>query len=490
MKTPSRRLPWFALLCLGLTLSGCQSTGTAPLPEPPQPPAVRVPEEPASPPVPAFGSGRLIDLGTALAQAGVDNPTIELAREQVREATAHLTGASAMLLPHLTIGANVRIHEGNLQRASGSILDVTSESLYVGAGARAVGADTVAFPGVRLFAHLGDAFLEPRAARQNVGARTADAEAVQNRILLDVAVAYLELVGVESRIAALQAGQSDLAEVVRLTAAYAKSGEGRQADADRAVVNERLLVRQLQDAQGEADAASARLAGLLSLDTSIRLTTPAGPLAPVRLIDESSDLEPLVQQALEARPERVARAAELAEARTRVHQEHVRPWLPTLSVGFSAGGFGGGSDLVDPRFGKFNGRTDFDVLAVWNARNLLVGNMALRRQMTARTGEAVAAYQQTETDIGDEVAEAVAAARAASLQIEAARRQLATAQEGATEEMKRIRAKEARPLEVIDSVRQLVEARVELVRAITAFNVAQFRLWTALGLPPASPPAR
>jgi outer membrane protein TolC len=439
--------------------------------------------------IPPSAPVRPIDLVTALAQAGVDNPTIELAQEQVREALGRQTAAQALLLPSLALGGNLRIHRGDLQTGTGTILDVNSQSLFLGNGALAVGAGTVAIPGVRLYAHLGDAILEPQAATQRLGARSADAEATRNSILLRVATAYLELVGAEAKVAALQAGVAELGEIVRLTQAYAKSGEGRQSDADRATTNAQFLIRQLQDAEGEAVAASARLTGLLSLDPTVRLTTPPGPLVPIRLIDENCDLALLVQYALEARPERAARAADLAEAHTRVQQEHLRPWLPTLSVGFSAGGFGGGSDLVDPRFGKFNGRTDFDAYAVWTIQNFGFGNAALTRTMRARTGQVLAVYQQTETDIREEVAEALASARTAGVQVELARQELARAREGVLEELKRTRSGIGRPLEALDSFRQWNDARLELVRTVTVYNIAQFRLWTAVGLPPTAAPA-
>ena len=56
---------------------------------------------------------------------------------------------------------------------------------------------------------------------------------------------------------------------------------------------------------------------------------------------------------------------------------------PTLFIGFSAGGFGGGSNLVRPIFGGFGGRTDFDVIAFWTLQNLGVGNAALIRGANA-----------------------------------------------------------------------------------------------------------
>src|SRR5439155_3347866 len=98
-----------------------------------------------------------IDLPQALALAGVDNPTIALAQEAVQASRAELWQARAQLLPSLDAGVSFDLHRGPLLSAQGIVRDVNRQSLYAGAGAAAVGAGTVGFPGVRLTAHLAEA---------------------------------------------------------------------------------------------------------------------------------------------------------------------------------------------------------------------------------------------------------------------------------------------------------------------------------------------
>src|SRR5262249_28302918 len=62
----------------------------------------------------------------------------------------------------------------------------------------------------------------------------------------------------------------------------------------------------------------------------------------------------------------------------------VLPFSPTVLIGFSAGGFGGGSNLVSPVFGGFGGRTDLDAVTYWSLRNFGVGNVALINLARAR----------------------------------------------------------------------------------------------------------
>src|ERR1051325_6693822 len=110
-----------------------------------------------SPIAPACPTAELIDLETALRLAGVENPNIALAEEVVRARLAERMQARALLFPSLDAGANVRVHRGVLQTVNGTMFETNSQSLYYGFGADAKGSGTVAVPGLRLIAHLGDA---------------------------------------------------------------------------------------------------------------------------------------------------------------------------------------------------------------------------------------------------------------------------------------------------------------------------------------------
>jgi outer membrane protein TolC len=467
--------------------AGCHAV----VPQPPPPefiypgvPAVAPRPAPEPPPVTEPAAAGVLDLDVALRLAGVDNPTIALAREVVHEAVAGQLAARSLLLPSVNVGGNFRYHDGPLLTAGGVVLDVQLRGAYLGLGAGAVGTGALANPGVRLFADLGEAAYAPLAARQRVAARRSDAAAVRNAVLLDVAAAYLDLVGAEGRREVLRRGGADVAEVVRLTAAYAAAGQGRQADAKRAEATAELVRRDLGRAEEEVGAASARLARLLNLDPAALLRTPGGPVRAVRLVPEDTEPETLVAEALRARPEVAAGAAAVAEARTRARQERARPWLPTLTVGYSYGGFGGGGDLGPDPFAPLRGRSDVSAAAVWTAQNLGGGNRARVRGADAAVGAAAADLDRVVNQVRREVAEAAADARAAAEQSATAAAALADAEEGFRLEAERIRQGQGRPIEALDSFRQLLESRQELLRATVAFSAAQFRLFVALGRAP------
>ena len=69
----------------------------------------------------------------------------------ILEALALQLSARTLLLPSLNAGASYHGHNGLLQRSSGKMIDVSLQSLYLGAGANTVVAGTVNIPGVSIY---------------------------------------------------------------------------------------------------------------------------------------------------------------------------------------------------------------------------------------------------------------------------------------------------------------------------------------------------
>lgn len=436
--------------------------------------------------VPPYCDLHVIDLDTALRLAEAENPTIGIARVAIQAALADQLRARAMMLPNLRAGFNYHLHNGVLQNSFGEMRRVNTRSFYLGGGSRTLAAETVAFPAVQIYGHLGDAIFEPLAARRLVSESRARSVAVANDMLLQVAVRYLELVRAEAQRNALIASEADMHEVVRITAAYARAKQGRPADAHRAQSEALLLHAERQTREEAAAVAASELARLLNLDPSVRLSSPAGAIGIVQLVDPQVPIKVLIQQALAARPEIAAQMAEIERRNIRVRQERARPWFPTLSVGYSAGTFGGSTNRTDlvPVNQGFGARTDFDVVAYWTLQNAGVGNLALQKQRRAERGEAVIEQTRIMNQVGREVAEAYALSEGHYRKLQIAQRRLKTAERGYEEDLARIKGAAGIPIEVLNSVRLLTRARLNLVDETFAYDMAQFRLFVALGQPP------
>jgi len=433
-----------------------------------------------------FNQELIIDLDNAFRIANVDNPRIGLAEELVRAHLAEQMLAKALLFPTLNVGTTLSIHRGNLLAASGTVRDVDRESLYFGAGADVRGAGTVAVPGVHVVSHLGDAVFAPRVAQQKVQRSRFDASAMQNSVLLDVARAYLGLVSAEARLLALRQSETELAELAKLTTDFAAKGAGREADAMRSQGELALLRTAIYRVEEEAIARATELARLLSADSTVRLRPEPGMPPFVQLIDDHTGLESLLESALANRPEIAARSTDVALNETRLRQERIRPFLPTISVGFSAGEFGGGSNQVGYRMGQFNTRTDLDVVAVWSMQNFGMGNRAIQNGVRAQVDIAEAQRTQAIDRVRREVIEAFARARTSRNQIDIAKRRVEAAQQAYRQDFLRTKDQLGRLIEVLSSFNLLVAARQELVHAMVGYSQSQFELYVALGGTPST----
>jgi outer membrane protein TolC len=446
-----------------------------------------------------------IDLGSALRLAGAENPELLLARQRVTEAAAVRQLAAAQALPNLNLGSNLSLHQGALQQANGNVLQVNRDSLYVGMGANAVGAGTVNIPGLYYNLNVGEAWYGFLTTRQRVTTSNANAAAVRNDVLLRVFLAYLDLLRGEGRQAIARTNRVEAAEVARLTAEFAATGQGRKADADRAAVELRRRDVEVAQAEGETLAASARLAELLNLDPSTRLKPIDGWVVPEPIVPDPIPLPELLAIALLQRPELAARRSEIQTALYELSVARILPFAPNVILGFSAGGFGGGSNLiaspegfingsgdrvVGSRFGNLEDRSDFDVAVFWTFRNMGLGNLALIRAADSRARQSRLRELETLNLVRAQVAEAHGWVAARNLQIDAAQKAVRASQDAFTQDLARIRGGQGLPLELVDSLRLLGQSRYEFLDAVVDYNRAQVRLWVALGRPPADSLAR
>jgi outer membrane protein TolC len=433
---------------------------------------------------------RLIDFDTALRLAGLRNPELMIARERITEAAAQRQFAAAQLLPSINAGMNYDDHSGNLQQSTGAMLNVHRQSLYLGAGAGAIGAGTVTIPGVVWNAQVSELIYNNLVSRQVVVQRDFALEATRNNVLLQVAAAYEELLRAEERRAVAIENRDDTQEVARLTANYAKTGQGRQADADRAATELARREFDLLQAEGQVATASAGLCRLLSLDPTSRLHPIDRAAVPATVVADEIPMKELIATALVRRPELKAQQAAIRQTMLALQGARALPFTPTVLIGYSSGTFGGGSDESLPELGNYQGRSDFDAIAYWTLQNLGVGNVALIREAEshARTEN----YQMTRVldQVRDEVAQAYARAHARWAQIGVSEKAVRAAQEAFAEDLRRIRGQQGLPIEVLDSVRLLGQGRNDYLNAIVDYNRAELELYVALGQPPANVLAR
>jgi outer membrane protein TolC len=465
----------------------------------------------AIPTIPSSDEVRPLSLAAALAQAGVENPVINIARQAVVSAQGLQLQALVLLIPNLNVGAYYGQHTGPIQSSFGAIRKLDRQTLDYGLGTYTDAANTIKIPGLLINTPLTDAIFEPRVARFVVANRSFLATATRNDIFLEVSTTYLALLNAETRLAIIRQSERDFEEVARLTASFAQRGPGRFGDSERAAADLQALRYEEQQAQQDVAVASADLAQLLNLDPSIRLVSGDIPLQVVQFIDPKIPLPKLLEIAEQNHPAILAASANIRASQVRVRQETARPLLPNLWMGLSATEFGGGavattnnngvynphtgnSNLVtfnslqsatNPPFGKIAGRIDVDVIAYWTLLNMGMGNLGRIRERRAQRNQAEAARIQVLNDVREKVAVAYNSSAEHFRDIAIKRRWVQEATDGFQRDLKTaFGGGGVLPIETLDNAKRLRAGREALLDAVIGFDRAQFQLFVALGQPP------
>lgn len=419
-----------------------------------------------------------LDLTSTLAMVSGQSPVVAHAAARYEEAYARLAASKVLWVPSIRAGVSYHHHDGNLQASGGAIADVNRSSFQGGLGVGAVGAGTTPVPGVVAQFHASDAIFQPRINEHAASARSHAVDAAMNDSLLDGAIAYLELLRAEQLRAVANETLANANQLAKLTASFADTGQGAQADADRAKTEAAIRTNDVARAEEEVDVANARLVEVLSADPYTRIVPTEPVVVPLHLIDPDHGSGELLAMGLSSRPE-LAEARHLVnEAVHRYERERYAPLLPSVLLGLSDGSFGGG---LGGNIGNSANRFDFDAVAFWELRNFGFGERAAR-------DERWSVYEQRQLEevrLMDRVAREINVAHA---QVRSRKGQIAVAEsavEAATESYERntTRIKEGvgLPIETLQAIQALDQARREYVRTVVDYNAAQFRLHRALG---------
>lgn len=425
----------------------------------------------------------LLDLQSALQMVGGQHPAVGFAQWRVQEAYAVLERAETLWLPSLQAGFHFNRHDGNLQASDGRIMDVNRSSFQGGLGAGAVGAGMERRPGVVAEFHVADAIFEPRRAEKVSWAAGHDASAALNDQLLEVAVAYLQLLGAEQEVGIVEQTRSRTGELATLTRDFAETGRGLQADADRLTTALALADSRWIAAQERRDVAAARLAQALSVnaDQAIRPSDPA--LVPIHLVPDTYDKGTLITTGLTNRPELKGAQCLVAAACDEYQRQRYAPFVPSVLLGLSQSGFGGG---VGSTLDDIDSKTQFDALVTWEIRNLGLGERAERNRTHARIEQARYAQLRLLDQVAREVSEAHAQVARRAQRIEVAEKAIQAARDSYDRNLRRIRDGQGLPLEVLQSIDALDAAQRAYLEAVVDYNEAQFRLQWSLGWPVSS----
>ncbi len=432
-----------------------------------------------------------IDLPATLRLAGADNWNVRLAVEQINEAYSRQEKAKAMWVPSLNVGIGYTKHDGQIQATNGQVIDVSRNSLFVGGGAITSaappltgGAGGPARLGVDL--SLTDVIFSPLAECQLYQASRSKYTAIFNNTLLEASLAYYDLVKAQGSLAIAKKNLANAEELFKMTDGFVKAGKGSRADVSRAVVEVSKRKQVIVKEELSMKMASTNLVRILQINpeeigTQTILVALEDQLLPVSLIQETTPLDELIVQGHTFRPELSEQASRMEASRIRARAEHWRPFLPNLHMGASGGAFGGG---VNGSLNGLDGRSDFDLLAVWQIENLGLGTRARRRQMNSLYHQSVITTNRTYDVVSADITNAWNTVHAQRKQIELAEENIKRASESYDQNIARIRGLAGLPLEGLQALSAVAEARQTYLIAIISYNQAQLNLLRSIGRPP------
>ncbi|MBL9123572.1 MAG: hypothetical protein JNG90_08050 [Planctomycetaceae bacterium] len=136
---------------------------------------------------------REVTLVNILASVAGQNPEVGFASQRYAEAYARLVAARVLWLPAINAGIGWNNHAGPLQASDGVVNQVSRSSLTAGLGVQTIGAGSPVVPGLFANFHSALAIFQPRIANRAAAARDAALRATINDLLMDTAIAYVDL---------------------------------------------------------------------------------------------------------------------------------------------------------------------------------------------------------------------------------------------------------------------------------------------------------
>lgn len=417
--------------------------------------------QPSAPPAGIYP----IDLATTLRLAGANGVDIQIARERLEAAKANATSTLLQFLPWVSVSPNYRRHGGLTQAVVGDIVEADKDSYAVG-------------PTLNLQVDVGDAIYKRLAARQASLAAEQELEAQRQDTIVRAAQAYFDLL-------VSQAAVGVAADALRISQDYesqlhraVEAGIALKGDELKVTVQRKRNQLALQQATEQRRMISARLTEALRLDPALDLVAQDPELAPLTLAPAAEPIEPLISEALDARPE-MKQSRALVQAAEQTEKGAVYgPLIPTVVGQVFVGGFGGSKQGGPSNFGASH---DYLAAVAWRVGPGGLFDVGRVRSTRARRGESQWNLEKLKDSIARQVVEARIRVMSQQEQLDTAKEALAAAEQGLTLARSRRQFEVGIVLENILAEQDQTRARQDLVRAIGEYDKAQYGLSRALG---------
>jgi outer membrane protein TolC len=201
-------------------------------------------------------------------------------------------------------------------------------------------------------------------------------------------------------------------------------------------------------------------------------------VVPLELAEVDSAEYDQVLCGLVRRPELAESQALVSAAKEAYAREKNAPLVPSILLGFSTGGFGGG---LGNQFGDWGGRYDIDALMTWELRNMGLGEQAARRERQAQIQQAMFNKIRWMDQVAQEISEARVQVLVRREQLEVSDQAVRTANDSYMKNLERIGQGQGLPIEVLQSAQAMETSERAYLSTVSNYNRAQLQLLWAMG---------
>jgi len=414
-----------------------------------------------------------INLEKVLELGGADNLTIKEYKERQELSLAALTKAKEWWLPEIYAGLQTHQLWGAGMNTDGRFfLDINRQNLWSGLGLNANW-------------DFADGIYNTKSANLRSQASLYLTQAERNQQLLKMIDAYYNLMTAQLNYDAYQKLVIQSDSIVQQIQIQVEGGLRYESELLLAKSNKNHLQVEMLNAKKEYNNASAALKKLLNIERNVKLASADGSLLPLDFTDE---LEPVEDSAYLNRPEIKANELQFQALETERKKYTTGLFIPELNIG-----------TYSSYFGRINGKVSPMIPAQYPETQQLYPTGALNLSLKWKIPLGELTYQgdtktfdskmrlneieaeQFKVQINEEIANATSDLQLGKEQIETATEALDFTSEALRQSIARQELGTARPFEVFQAQQFFLQARLDYLKAVSAYNKAQYALKVAKG---------
>ena len=399
-----------------------------------------------------------INLETVLKLAGANNLKIAeiKAKHKIAKAKAHK--AKEWIYPSVNPGFLLSNTVGSVQNAEGAFLETDKNSFWAGAAITANWS-------------IGKASYNYLAAKQNIVTAELWLQAEKNQQILKAIQAYFELGASQGELSSLIDISQKSNDIVRQIEVHVNSGIRYKSDLLLAKAKNNHIQLSVSDAREKIAVNSNELLRLLNIQDDVLLVNVDSTMLPITLDDKSPES---ITAIFENRPE------------VQAHKSTIKSWsllrktttaglfFPDFSLGLNNGLFG-------PYFNPLTNQLSYYVGMQWNLSLGAVFSGGKRKQFDAQIEMQNVLMNQTQNTVRKELQDARAMVNNAIAQMGLAQEAVGYAGAALSQSIQRQNFGTALPLEVFQAQEQLLQSKVDHIKAISNYNKGQYLLYVAKG---------